>query len=300
MNPNLGFVVFKNAQDVRLSFLPATDIHFVFVDNTVPTVNWDDSQKWQDDASNHHVPTTADKVDLSRSQAPDVQRVEVTSADASAYQIAVHDSSSPITLGVNNGYTLSAAVGNVTIGQHATIELGTAGNTADTGTLAAPSTKTVTVQDGGMLKGNGTISAQNLIVTNGTVAPGFSVGHLDVNGSLQQSANSTLAIDVEGASAGQFDTVAVTGSVQVGGTLRVSVSNGSTIQAGDTIQIISAGLFVPGKRYQNIQTVGSDDLFFAVNYPDVASGTRWAPEASSVPDNRVTTTSRSPVIIAAT
>ena len=50
----------------------------------------------------------------------------------------------------------------------------------------------------------------------------------------------------------------------------MSVSNGSTIQVGDTIQIMSAGNFVPGKRYQNIQTVGSDDLFFTVNYPDMA------------------------------
>ncbi len=271
-NSALGFVVFKNAQDLRLRFLPTADIHVSFVDNTVTTIDYGDATKWEDDAALHREPNTADKVDLSRANAPYLQRVEVTSADAAAYQFTIHDASNPITMAVNNGYTLTSAVGSVIVGQHATLELGTAGNPADTGVLRGATSKSVTVQDGGMLKGNGTISADSLYVVNGTVAPGFSVGHLDVNGSFQQSTGSTLQIDVEGKNAGQFDTVAVSDSVQVGGTLKMSISNGSTIQAGNSIQINSAGSFVPGKRYQNIQTVGSDDLFFAVDYPDMAGG----------------------------
>jgi hypothetical protein len=69
---------------------------------------------------------------------------------------------------------------------------------------------------------------------------------------------------------GEFDTVAVTGNVKVGGTLRMSITAGSAIQAGDTIEIISAGSFTAGSRFKDIETIGLDDYFFAVNYPDAA------------------------------
>ena len=211
-NASLGFVVFRGPRTCGSDFLPVRI--FMSLLSTTPsrrsiTTTPPNGRMMPPRTA---CPPTADKVDLSRANAPFVQRVEVTSADAAAYQVAVHDASNPITLAVNNGYTLASSVGNVTVGQHATLELGTAGNTADTGTLAAPTSKSVTVQDGGMLKGNGTISAQNLVVTNGTVAPGFSVGHLEVDGSFQQNTGSTLAIDVEGKNAGQFDTVAASGT----------------------------------------------------------------------------------------
>ena len=76
----------------------------------------------------------------------------------------------------------------------------------------------------------------------------------------------------------------------------MNISAGSTIQAGDTIQFISADLFVPGKRYQNVQTLGSDDLFFAVNYPDAAGGASLASGSDSAPANLWAANSRPPFI----
>src|SRR5262249_27787544 len=149
---------------------------------------------------------------------------DVKSTDAAAYQLAVHDQSSPITVGIKNANTLAVAVGDVTIGQNATIELGTAGNVLDSGTLATPNSQSVIIQDGGSLKGNGVVATEDLIVTNGTIAPGYSVGHLSVAGDYQQGANSTLKIDVEGAAANQFDTVAISGAAVLGGTLRIDAA----------------------------------------------------------------------------
>src|SRR5262249_45460841 len=152
----------------------------------------------------------ASKVDLNRSQAASVQTIQVATADASVYQITVHDQLNPITLAIENGKALTAGVGDVMIGQHAAIQLGDGGS-GHVGLLAAPTSKTVMLQDGGMLKGNGTVAAGSLTVANGTVSPGFLVGHLDVSGGYNQQANGALAVDVTDSAGsnngGQHDTI---------------------------------------------------------------------------------------------
>ena len=48
----------------------------------------------------------------------------------------------------------------------------------------------------------------DLIVADGTVTPGFSVGHIDVAGNYLQGESGILRIDVDGAAAaGEFDTL---------------------------------------------------------------------------------------------
>jgi hypothetical protein len=265
VNSSLGFVVIKNNQDLRLRFVAPTDIHFV--DNSGQTTqDWNQATKW--DAS--RVPNTADKVDLSRSQAPAVQRVEVTSADATSYQITVHDQSSPITVDIKNGKTLSAVTGDITIGQNAVIELGTSGIASDTGTLAVPTTRTVTLQDGGMLKGNGTVSAGNLTVSNGTVSPGFSVGQLNVTGNYNQQSSGTLQIDVTGSNGAQHDSVAITAQAQLGGTLRVNAAGFVPTQYGLPIPILSAGSRI--SVFDDVQTTGNPNIYFAPIYGATGSG----------------------------
>jgi hypothetical protein len=275
VDPSLGFVVIKNTQDLRLRFVTPTDIHFV--DNTsqagIDIESWNEAMNWVVGTTDHHVPTTADIIDLSRSQMGAVERVDVKSADASAYQLSVHDQSSPITVGIMNGNTLAAAVGDVTIGQNATIELGTSSNIMDEGTLAVPTTKTVTLQDGGMLKGNGTISAGDLIISDGTVSPGFSVGHLDVLGNVQFSQGSTFIVDVDGMHGAQHDTVDATGNLELGGKLEVMVATTALIEAGDSMTIIAAGGVTTQSVFTDVETSGSDDLFFAINYPAAGMGT---------------------------
>ena len=88
---------------------------------------------------------------------------------------------------------------------------------------------TTLVDDGGLLAGNGTV-AGNLIVGGGNgpesvLRPGFSVGHVEVIGDYQQGTNGTLAIETEGASPGETDTVSISGTAELGGTLSIDVSN---------------------------------------------------------------------------
>src|SRR5262249_47289426 len=112
--PELGFVVIKNNNDVRLRFVTPTDVHFV--DNTSNTPQ-DRNQmgKWSNTATG--IPDPSSKVDLTRTQAPNVSRIEVKSVPAQAYDLNVHDQSSPITLAIENNQQLSAATGDITIGQ---------------------------------------------------------------------------------------------------------------------------------------------------------------------------------------
>jgi hypothetical protein len=181
-----------------------------FVDNTGQTSqDWDQATKW----SNSDTPNSASKVELTRSQAPAVQQVEVKSAPAFAYEVNVHDQSSPITLNIKNGQSLSASTGDVTIGENAAIALGdgTAGNE---GLLATAASKTVAVQDG-TLKGNGTVTTGNLLVSNGTMAPGFSVGHIKVEGNYTQLSTGAMKIDVSGVDGVDHDTITVSGQAQL-------------------------------------------------------------------------------------
>ena len=279
-------------KEVHLKFVTPTNV--VFTDTH--DADWQNNISW----STTNVPDTDNIVTVQNNTIGGDQRVDVQSANAYADQLVVTDPDAGITVGVKNGNTLSAAIGGITIGQHGAIELGTAGNSLDKGSLSAPSSKNVTLQNGGLLKGNGTVSAQNLVVTSGTVAPGFSVGHLDIDGAYQQGTNGTLQIDVEGKNTGQFDTVAVTGSVQVGGTLRMSVSNGSTIQAGDTIQIITPAAScrangIKTSRPSAPMTYSSPSII--PMWPGVR---RWVPEATSAPANLPVADCRSPPVYVAT
>ena len=81
----------------------------------------------------------------------------------------------------------------------------------------------VAVQSGATLGGNGSISGLVAINPGGTLAPGNSPGTLST-GALSFSAASTLALEVNGTSAGSYDVVNVTGGVTLGGALSLSGS----------------------------------------------------------------------------
>jgi hypothetical protein len=115
----------------------------------------------------------------------------------------------------------------------------------------------------------------NLVVGDGSdaeeaiLSPGFSIGHLDVEGNYQQGPSGTLVMEVEGTAAGQIDSIAVSGTATLGGTLRVDVAGQAAVQAGDTIPLMTAGSFVRDTVFENIETNGAGDLFLAVNYPNI-------------------------------
>jgi outer membrane autotransporter protein len=92
-------------------------------------------------------------------------------------------------------------------------------------TLNVPDTlnATVNVLAGGRLTGAGTIGG---LVNAGTVAPGASIGTLNVNGPVTFQAGSTY--EVEANAGGQSDRIATTGAVALtGGTVQVLAQNGT-------------------------------------------------------------------------
>ena len=143
------------------------------------------------------------------------QRVDVESDNAFTHQLSVTGNANTTTVGVSGGLSLSATVG-VTIGNNGIIEL-------DDGRLVSG---TVIVNQGGRLAGNGVVAGKLVVGTGGTqgavVSPGFSIGHLDVDGDYQQGTNGRLIVEVEGAGPGQADTVAVSGIAQLGGKLSIA------------------------------------------------------------------------------
>jgi hypothetical protein len=88
---------------------------------------------------------------------------------------------------------------------------------------------------GGTLKGSGTITGN--VFNGGTVAPGLSPGTLTVAGNYAQTAAGTLAIEINGLTAGsQYDQLVVNGTVALAGGL--SVASGFTPSQGDGFLVI--------------------------------------------------------------
>jgi len=88
---------------------------------------------------------------------------------------------------------------------------------------------------GGTLKGKGTITGN--VFNGGTVAPGLSPGLLTIAGNFSQTAAGTLAVEINGLTAGtQYDQIVVNGAVALAGAL--TVTSGFTPSAGDGFAII--------------------------------------------------------------
>ncbi len=97
--------------------------------------------------------------------------------------------------------------------------------------------------DGGVVTGSGTISSnQDLVVNNagGTFAPGLSAGTIFVAGDYTQAAGGVLEVEIGGTAAGAFDTLEVSGTVNLAGTLIVTEINAFTPAPGNSFVILTA------------------------------------------------------------
>jgi len=96
----------------------------------------------------------------------------------------------------------------------------------------------VTVASGATLGGSGSISSNTTVNSGGTLSPGNSPGTLTINGNLTMASGSTLAIEINGTTAGtHYDQVIVNGAVDVTGAA-LSVTHGYAPGTGDTYTII--------------------------------------------------------------
>ena len=267
VSPDLAMRVIYEPAQVRVVFAaPTSAIQF---NSDVPNALWGDVSTWTTGV----VPGTAHIINVTNTVGGD-QRVDVQNQNAFTHRLNVAGNKSRITVGVNNGLNLSATTG-VTIGANGVIEL-------DDGNLVSTA---VAVQNGGLLSGNGRVVG-NLVVggpsgfQDATVSPGFSVGHLDVEGNYEQQATGTLVIEVEGDGDGEFDTISVTGEAMLGGTLLVDASAMEMQMPGTSIEILSAGSVAEGSEFDSVETVGGDGIYFAPTY----SGTSTSLESFPLGD----------------
>jgi T5SS/PEP-CTERM-associated repeat protein len=120
---------------------------------------------------------------------------------------------------------------------------------------------TVHIWSSGTLGGDGTV--QSNVINGGRVRPGNSPGVLNIVGNYTQQVGGTLEIELGGTiPASQYDSLAVTGAVNVGGTLLVSLINNFIPAAGDSFQILTA-------------TAGLTGTFASEMLPDLADNLTW-------------------------
>jgi hypothetical protein len=92
--------------------------------------------------------------------------------------------------------------------------------------------------NGGKLAGTGNVAGV-VAVQGGALSPGQSAGLINVTGSYTQTAGSTFAEEIGGATPGSgYDRLAVTGSVTLAGDLTVTLINGYTPAVGATFIIV--------------------------------------------------------------
>jgi autotransporter-associated beta strand protein len=106
------------------------------------------------------------------------------------------------------------------------------------------------VVNAGFFQGTGVVNGN--VLNSGIVSPGASIGTLTINGDYTQNASGTLRIEVAGASAGQYDVLAVNGRAFLAGTLQLVRVGNFRLQVGDRIAFLTATGGVNG-TFSNIE-----------------------------------------------
>jgi fibronectin-binding autotransporter adhesin len=134
------------------------------------------------------------------------------------------------TLAKTGAGTLTLSASNTATGT-TTVSAGTLSVTGSTAGATA-------VASGATLGGSGTLGGTVTVQNGGTLSPGVSPGTLTVNGDLSMAAGSTLAVEINGTTAGtQYDQVIVNGAVDVSGAT-LSATHGYSPGSGDSYTII--------------------------------------------------------------
>jgi T5SS/PEP-CTERM-associated repeat protein len=160
----------------------------------------------------------------------------------------------------------SGSTGNVTVdglnslwNNTGNLQVGVAGS----GTLTVTNSGTVqanniTINLLGEVRGNGTLVGN--VQNHGLVAPGTSVGTLDITGNYTQSADGELRVEL--VSVANFDRLEITGVAMLDGELTVSLMDGFMPALGDSFGF----LFASG---------GFGGQFAALGLPSLTPGLKW-------------------------
>lgn len=139
---------------------------------------------------------------------------------------------------------------------------------AGTLNLAAPNTlpqvTTLVVNSGGTLAGNGAIGGSLLVAAGGTLSPGNGAGQITVGNSATFAAGATYFMELGGATASNYDQLLVGGTVNLNGTLKVSLFNNFNPTLLEKFYFIdSFGLLSPTGAFSN--GTGTGNLLFTDN-----------------------------------
>ncbi|MFG0805903.1 Ig-like domain-containing protein, partial [Pseudomonas fluvialis] len=155
--------------------------------------------------------------------------VATINAGAAATLSGAISGSGSLTKSGNGSLTLSASNTNTGI------------TTVSAGTLVidGSTNSATTVVSGATLAGNGTLGGNLTVQNGGILSPGNgSAGTLTINGNLTLDFGSTLALDINGATAGTgYDQIVVNGNVDVSGAT-LAVTHGYTAGSGDSYTVI--------------------------------------------------------------
>lgn len=147
--------------------------------------------------------------------------------------------------GAGSGSIVNTPTGRLESAAGGTLSLPNAANLTNQGTINAGLASLVAALGGPLNVGTGTLSGSGTVagdVTNeaATVAPGGPLGTLTIDGNYSQ-AGGTLQIELGGAAAGQYDSLAISGAANLGGTLQITIANNFQPTPGQRFTILSAG-----------------------------------------------------------
>ncbi|CAM2910907.1 Pyrrolo-quinoline quinone [Ectopseudomonas mendocina] len=136
------------------------------------------------------------------------------------------------------GSLIKAGASNLTLSGSNT-NSGTTTVSAGTLVVDGSTASATTVASGATLAGSGTLGGDVTVQSGGTLSPGGAgVATLTVNGNLTLASGSTLALDINGTTAGTgYDRVVVNGTVDVSGAA-LAVTHGYAAGSGDSYTVI--------------------------------------------------------------
>ncbi|MDU9414091.1 Ig-like domain-containing protein [Pseudomonas sp. zfem005] len=136
------------------------------------------------------------------------------------------------------GNLIKAGASNLTLSGSNT-NTGTTTVSAGTLVVDGSTASATTVANGATLAGSGTLGGDVVVQSGGTLSPGGAgVAILTVNGNLTLASGSTLALDINGTTAGTgYDRVVVNGTVDVSGAA-LAVTHGYAAGSGDSYTVI--------------------------------------------------------------
>jgi autotransporter-associated beta strand protein len=176
-----------------------------------------------------------------------------------------------VTASINSGIKGSAGLTKIGSG---TLRLGSAntytgGTTIKSGTLFVLNSSgsgtgdgTVNVSAGARLAGTGAVGGD--VMNGGVITPGSSVGALHISGSYTQAEAGELQIEL--ASAGSFDALAIGGSASLAGILSLSLVGGFMPAAGSTFTVLTASSLAGSSFSTAVLPSLAGDRAWFVNY----------------------------------